>query len=124
MLEVLRMSEVIPIQGTQPIHEITSDEKVFTEVLRNNVEDVQLRYDKAEEMTVEELQQAVAQMNEHVLGVNAQFEYRIHEGTDRIMVKLVDTESRSVIREIPPEKMLDMVAEIWKQVGLVVDKLE
>lgn len=124
MLEVRRLSEINPIQGNEPIHEIRNDEQVLSYDSKELPNEEQLHYDEAEEMTFIGLQKAVVQMNEHVLGVNVQFQYRIHEGTDRIMVKLVDTESNTVIREIPPEKMLDMVAEIWKQVGLVVDHLE
>jgi len=38
------------------------------------------------------------------------------------MVKVVDDETKEVIKEIPPEKLLDLVATIWQIVGLFVDK--
>jgi flagellar protein FlaG len=38
------------------------------------------------------------------------------------MVKVIDDETKEVIKEIPPEKLLDLVATIWQIVGLFVDK--
>ncbi len=50
------------------------------------------------------------------------FEFSIHEKTKEIMVKVIDTETEEVIREIPPEKILDMVAMMWEMVGIIVDE--
>jgi len=41
-------------------------------------------------------------------------QFSIHEETKEIMVKVLDTDTEEVIREIPPEKILDMVAKIWE----------
>jgi flagellar protein FlaG len=38
------------------------------------------------------------------------------------MVKVVDTETQEVIREIPSEKILDMVANILEMAGILVDE--
>ncbi|MDW7674422.1 MAG: flagellar protein FlaG [Bacillota bacterium] len=46
----------------------------------------------------------------------------MHEGTNRTMVKIVDRSDGKVIREIPPEKMLDLVAKMWEVVGIFVDE--
>ncbi len=38
------------------------------------------------------------------------------------MVKLIDKETDEVVKEIPPEKILDLVASIWDLVGILVDE--
>ena len=38
------------------------------------------------------------------------------------MVKVIDAETNEVIREIPPEKILDLVATIWEMMGLIIDE--
>lgn len=124
MLEVWELKEINPIQGTQSIKPIVNNESIDLSALKKQPSEVQLHYDEAEEITKSDIEKSVNKMNEHIVGINAQLQYRIHEGTDRIMVKLVDTESNEVIREIPPEKMLDLVAGIWERVGLVIDNLE
>lgn len=53
---------------------------------------------------------------------NTRFEFDIHEATKRVIVKVIDKTTDKVISEIPPEKFLDLIADIWKQVGLIVDK--
>ena len=49
-------------------------------------------------------------------------EFGIHEKTNRITVKIVDKKTKEVIKELPPEKMLDMIAKVWEYAGLVVDE--
>jgi flagellar protein FlaG len=44
--------------------------------------------------------------------VDIQAKFSIHEGTGEIIVKLEDINTGEVIREIPPEKLLDLVAKM------------
>ncbi len=53
---------------------------------------------------------------------NFQSQFGIHEGTDRLMIKIVDKKTKDVIKEFPSEKMLDMIAKVWEYSGLVVDE--
>lgn len=48
-------------------------------------------------------------------------QFAIHEQTKEIMVKVIDEETGEVIREIPPEKVLDAVAKMWELSGIFVD---
>ncbi len=50
------------------------------------------------------------------------FEFSIHEETKEIMVKVKDSETGEIIREIPPERVLDAVAKMWKLAGILVDE--
>jgi flagellar protein FlaG len=34
----------------------------------------------------------------------------------------VDNDTKEIIREIPPEKTLDMISKMWELAGLVVDE--
>lgn len=70
----------------------------------------------------ENLEEAVDDTNRILFDKNDRFEFRIHEGTNRIMVKLVDNDTDEIIKEIPPEKILDLVASIWDLVGILVDE--
>ncbi|WP_213975416.1 flagellar protein FlaG [Tepidanaerobacter acetatoxydans] len=49
-------------------------------------------------------------------------EFKIHDETKRVMVRIVDRVSDELISEIPPEKFLDLIAGLWKQAGLIVDE--
>jgi flagellar protein FlaG len=66
--------------------------------------------------------EAIEKANKAIMGGKRQFEFSIHEKTKQIMVKVIDSETNEVIREIPPEKILDMVATIWEMAGIIVDE--
>ena len=70
----------------------------------------------------DELQKSIDKILKTLMGNSTSLKFDIHKPTNTIMVKVVDDETHQVIREIPPEKMLDMVASIWKLVGIIVDK--
>ena len=48
--------------------------------------------------------------------------FGIHEKTNRIVIKLVDRETQEVIKEIPPEKTLDLLAKRMELAGVLVDE--
>ena len=56
--------------------------------------------------------------------VNTELSFRIHEGTGRPLIQLIELGTDRVIREIPPEKMLDILAGIWDWAGLIIDRKE
>ncbi|AUS95100.1 flagellar biosynthesis protein FlaG [Clostridium thermosuccinogenes] len=65
---------------------------------------------------------AIERANKSLAGTNRKFEVSVHEKTNDIMVKVINTESNEVIREIPPEKILDLVAKLWELAGIIVDE--
>jgi len=69
------------------------------------------------------LKEKVSQLNETVEIFDKRIHFQIHEETERIMVQVIEKATDEVISEIPPEKVLDMVARIEEMIGLIVDKL-
>lgn len=65
---------------------------------------------------------SIEKANKAVLGLNTRFEFSIHDKTKEIMVKVLNADTGDLIREIPSEKILDMIAGIWQAVGLFVDE--
>ena len=41
-------------------------------------------------------------------------EYSYHKKTNRVSIKVIDRDTDEVIREIPPEKSLDMLQKMWE----------
>ncbi|HEY8345002.1 MAG TPA: flagellar protein FlaG [Bacillota bacterium] len=68
------------------------------------------------------LSERVRQLNETLRIFDKRLRFDIHEETRRIMVKVINAETEEVLREIPPEKILDLVASIEKAIGLIVDE--
>lgn len=70
----------------------------------------------------EKLEDKVDQLNKTVEVFDKRIHFQIHEATNRIMVQIIETTSEEVIKEIPPEKILDLVARIEEMIGLLVDE--
>lgn len=70
--------------------------------------------------TDEQIQKAVQEINKHANGTEAVF--GIHEKTNRVTIKIVDKKTKDVIKEVPAEKTLDMIAKAWEIAGLLVDE--
>jgi len=70
----------------------------------------------------EELIPALEKLNKTAPIFDFRFHFLIHEETKRIMVQIIDQETGEVLNEIPPEKVLDLVARIQELVGLLVDE--
>ncbi|MBB6216440.1 flagellar protein FlaG [Anaerosolibacter carboniphilus] len=71
-----------------------------------------------EKQLIAEIERANKDLN--IKSTNLKFS--IHEKTKAILVKVVDSETKEVVREIPSEKILDMVASMLERTGLFVDK--
>lgn len=70
----------------------------------------------------EQLKKAIADMNRRINNSNEEAVFGVHEDTNRIMIKIMDKETKEVIKEFPPEKTLDMIARIWEMAGILVDE--
>ncbi len=66
--------------------------------------------------------EAIEKANKAIQGGNRRFEFSIHDETNQIMVKVYDSETDKLIKEIPNEKILDMVAKICEMAGILVDE--
>ena len=70
----------------------------------------------------EEIKSAIKEANKRAVFGHASAQFSYHEATKRISVKIVDNDTKEIIREIPPEKTLDMISKMWELAGLVVDE--
>ena len=68
----------------------------------------------------EQIKKAVETLNKKMEHSEAVF--GIHEGTNRVTIKLIDRDTKEVIKELPPEKTLDMIAKVWEMAGILVDE--
>ena len=68
----------------------------------------------------EKIKKAVEQLNKNLSHSSAIF--GIHEKTNRLTIKIVDKDTKEVIKEVPPEKTLDMIAKVWEIAGILIDE--
>ena len=71
---------------------------------------------------IKDLKSAVNFSNKVLFKNNTHLKFEVHKVTKDIMVKIIDDETGDVLKEIPPEKILDMVAKLWEIAGIFVDE--
>lgn len=57
-----------------------------------------------------------------IINKNTIAEFGYNEPTNRITIKIKDKETEEVIKEIPSEKALEMLAKVWEIAGILVDE--
>jgi flagellar protein FlaG len=93
------------------------NEQQTTEV-KNTVATIDTNRHLSEKETIKLIEDA----NKKLIGSNTAVEYSIHDKTHEIMIKIIDRDTDEIIREIPSEKILDLVATFCEMAGILVDE--
>jgi len=76
----------------------------------------------SEESYLKQLELGVARLNNTVKAFNLSLRFQIHQESKRCMVQVIDTSTQEVIREMPPERLLNVVAQIQNLIGILLDE--
>ena len=134
------LGSVMPIQSQsvqKPVKtsEVAENKEVSTPAQVTNVDPVTVSVSKADnkdgqsagnqnaeqqQAANEKVKKAVEQLNRNMPHSEAVF--GIHDGTNRVMIKIVDKDTKEVIKEFPPEETLDMIEKVWELAGIMVDE--
>lgn len=61
-------------------------------------------------------------LKEEGYDISFQLSFSIHKDTKQLVVKVIDPDTDRVIREIPPEELLELAVRLQEMLGLLVDK--
>ncbi|MBP3754192.1 MAG: flagellar protein FlaG [Lachnospiraceae bacterium] len=73
------------------------------------------------QLSKEQIKKAVEKINSAQME-SSEAVFGFHEETNRVTIKIVDKKTKEVIKELPPEKTLDMIAKVWEMAGLFVNE--
>ncbi|MEW6243573.1 MAG: flagellar protein FlaG [Bacillota bacterium] len=62
------------------------------------------------------------EMNRDLAAGNMQYDYGIHEASNKPVVFVKDAKTGEVLRIIPPEQLLKVFARILEYIGLILDE--
>lgn len=109
----------ITTDNTNKKENIILPDKNVEKPTSENLSEVNKENDKFLDMNAQ-LKKAVEEINNNSKQTEAI--YGIHDDTNRVTIKIVDKKSKEVIKEVPPEQTLDMIAKIWELAGIMVDE--
>lgn len=109
--EVIRQDVPAPVDNTTPVVMNVEQKNAFAEE--------NTPYEQQQNNN-EKIRKAVEQLNKNM--PHSEAVYGFHEGTNRVTIKIIDKDTKEVIKELPPEKTLDMITKVWEMAGILVDE--
>lgn len=106
-------TEVVEKVSTQNNMEVTMETKKI---------DLQEKDYSEKDYSEKDLEVAVKKLNNFLKDDSTHAEYSMHDTFNVIIIKIIDDKTKQVIMEVPPKKILDMVAKMCELVGVVFDK--
>ncbi len=70
----------------------------------------------------DQLTEKIAQLNDYSQKVNREIQFSVDEGTDRTVVKVIDSETEKVIRQIPSEEVLKIAESLENFSGMLLQE--
>ncbi len=74
-------------------------------------------------ITEKRLKQAVDQLNSTMKNYNTELRFKLDKDSQEMQVSVINSETDEVLRKIPPDKILNIVAHIKEVLGLIVDEI-
>lgn len=94
---------------SKPIESVKESLKALVINPKSKVKPLEINMEKNEEKKDFEL-------------IDMHFRFKIHKPTNDIVVQIINSQTGEVIREFPPEKILNMISEFLKMSGLIIDE--
>lgn len=108
----VKPQQVVPVKGRQSGYESKDGQEENLNDEGQNIQDV----------SAEKVKKAIEEINKKIRPTHTQCEFKFHEKTNRLSITVRDYETKEVIKEIPPEKTLDMIAKTLELAGILVDE--
>lgn len=110
-------------QGSRPVEQTNKNNQAsIKDQVETKAKEKEVQRTQEQETDMQKLKEAIDQANKSFKPMNRRFEYSVHEALHRVSVTVIDSSTDEVIREIPSEKLLDMVANMLEVAGIIVDE--
>lgn len=73
-------------------------------------------------LSPQQLKEAVKTMNDFVGGINSSLQFTVDDKSGQTIVKVMDTDTKEVIKQIPSEEMLSIAKAVDRLKGLLVQQ--
>lgn len=110
--DVSQPSDAVANQDSQLIQAVRSGSEL------SKLERQGVSFSMGDEQLIKTIDRAVKALQ----GPTTTLEMSVHEKTHQILVKVLNKDTGELIREIPPEKTLDLVAKMMEIAGILIDE--
>lgn len=114
------MREAQPVTPVRPVTRNTGGEDIKA---KQSPGEEKRQNDGEKATDIKSVEKAVELINKTMESYSTELQFTLHKGSGEYIVRIINTKDHSVIREIPPERVLDMVAYFKKVLGIIVDEM-
>ncbi|WP_245809625.1 flagellar protein FlaG [Cohnella massiliensis] len=109
--------------SVQPIG-VPSSSGISAENMQPTFSRLRVQEESGAKLTIgeEQLYKAIERALKAMQGPQTSIQMQVHEGTNSVMIKVFNKETGDLIREIPPEKTLDLVVKMMEVAGILIDE--
>ena len=113
----INMNEVLPMNKSQTITSVEKLEPVqVTKPLPDSGNDLPFAEKKAEPLK-DEIDDAVKEINKHI---QSELQFTIDEDSGKTVIKVIDMETKELIRQIPGEEALSLARKLTEGVDMEI----
>ena len=117
MTTEINMNEVLPMNKSQTITSVEKLEPVqVTKPLPDSGNDLPFAEKKAEPLK-DEIDDAVKEINKHI---QSELQFTIDEDSGKTVIKVIDMETKELIRQIPGEEALSLARKLTEGVDMEI----
>ncbi len=120
-IDPLVLSRVKDQATKAPLQETERSEAQQSRVQKQNQNRSRQPAVEPEQNMLQEVEEAVRKLNDTAEAMHLNLRFLMHEESDRWMVQVVDVKANEIIRELPPENVLNTVAQIQSLIGVLLD---
>ncbi|WP_156288319.1 flagellar protein FlaG [Oceanobacillus salinisoli] len=111
------------MHNSQPLINLDSSKEFLSQSEKVSVpNEVNVTQNNERRIEKDDVEKAVSSLNDFIKPVRKNIKFEMHEKLERYYVTVIDSDSKEVLKEIPPKKLLDMYAEMADFMGFLIDK--
>lgn len=103
------------------VSEISKETRVISQTNGDSSADSSNNEESKKQPSNETIKKTISDINRRLTN-NTECIFGFHEKTNRVMVQIVDKDTKEIIKELPPEKTLNMIAKAWELAGILIDE--
>jgi flagellar protein FlaG len=118
-LQGIKISPKTPVSNGSGINKNRAKLSVIQSRKISDAEKAEKNQEKMDKESVDRITRA---LEEYITLNRRELKIRVHEGTGNLIVKVISAKDGKVIRELPPEDLLDLAAKIEKMTGAIFNE--
>lgn len=108
--------------AAQPKHPSDALHSPDVKVILNGEEQKQAEKKEKETLEEKDVKGLAEQLNEYMSELNCNLQFNYYEKLGRLGVKMINRDTQEVIKEFPPEKLLEAMEKTKEWIGMFLDK--